>query len=89
MPAAMAPAPYFHDDSGAWRFWVLAADGQFVGATISKQTLHHRFKAAIDGSDAATVYAAHREFIDAAVRRRIAGGSIEPVMLREGDVAAG
>jgi len=34
------------------------------------------------------IYAAHRVEIDAAVRRRIARGSIEPVMLREADVAA-
>ena len=82
------PAPYFHADSDALRFWVVCADGLSVGATISKQTLHFRFKGDISGSDALATYAAHREEIDAAVRRRVAKGSREPVMLREFDVAA-
>lgn len=81
-----APEPLFHDDSGAVRFWVPIGDGRFVGATISKQTLHYRFQASLDGSDAVSTYAAHREEIDSAVRRRLAAGSIEPIMLREFDV---
>ena len=81
------PAPYFHADSDALRFWVLCEDGQNVGATISKQTLHFRFKGDMSGSDVLATYAAHREEIDAAVRRRVAKGSREPVMLREFDVA--
>jgi len=82
---AALPSPYLHEDSGAVRFWVLAGDGTFVGATISTRTLHYRFRADISGADALAVYAANREEIDAAARRRIAGGSIEPVMLREAD----
>ncbi len=84
----MPPSPFFHDDSGAVRFWVLTDSGSYVGATISKQTLHFRFRADLSGSDALATYTAHREEIDAAVRRRVARGSIEPVMLRESDVAA-
>lgn len=80
------PDPLFHADSGAVRFWVPIGDGRFVGATISKETLHYRFQASLDGSDAVRTYAAHREEIDGAVRRRLAGGSIEPIMLREYDV---
>jgi hypothetical protein len=63
-------------------------DGSYVGATISKETLHYRFRGSLSGSDAVATYAANSEVIDAAVRRRVAGGSIEPVMLRERDVPA-
>ena len=84
----MQPAPFFHDPSGAVRFWVATDNGNFVGATISKATLHFRFKADMSGADAVAIYTAHREEIDAAVRRRISSGSIEPVMLREFDVTA-
>jgi Protein of unknown function (DUF1488) len=80
------PAPYFHADSDALRFWVLC-DGVSVGATITRQTLHFRFKGDMSGSDVLATYAAHRDEIDAAVRRRVAKGSREPVMLREFDVA--
>lgn len=82
------PAPFLHDDSGTVRFWARMEDGGFVGATISKATLHFRFGANTDGNDAVATYTAHREIIDAAVRRRVARGSIEPVMLREFDVPA-
>lgn len=82
------PAPYFHADSDALRFWVRCDDGLDVGATISRQTLHWRFKGQFNGSDALATYTAHRDQIDAAVRRRVAAGSREPVMLREFDVAA-
>jgi hypothetical protein len=82
------PDPIFHEASGAVRFWVQAENGQFVGASIAKETLHFRFRADVSGVDALVTYAAHRGEIDAAVRRRIAAGSIEPVMLREADVAA-
>ena len=85
----MPQSPFFHTESGAVRFWVLTDDGSAVGATISKETLHYRFGADILGSDAVATYEAHRQEIDAAVKRRIAKGSIEPVMLREYDVAVG
>lgn len=81
------PAPYLHADSDALRFWVVCDDGQSVGATISLQTLHWRFKSARNGSEALATYATHRDAIDAAVRRRVAKGSREPVMLREFDFA--
>jgi Protein of unknown function (DUF1488) len=83
-----APEPYFHVDTGAVRFWVRDATIGFVGASIRKEALHYRFGAAIDGADALDTYLAHRSEIDAAVVRRIAKGSREPVMLRETDVAA-
>jgi len=84
----VAPLPTFHDETGTVRFWVDTADGSVVGATISKETLHYRFQARLNGTDAVETYATHRAEIDAVVQRRIATGSIEPVMLREADFAA-
>lgn len=81
------PEPYFHDDSGSVRFWIRTESGAFVGASIRKETLHYRFHAALNSADALASYRTHRSEIDAAVRRRVAKGSIEPVMLREADVA--
>jgi hypothetical protein len=36
--------------------------------------------------DALALYLAHAEALAEAVRRRVAGGSIEPVMLRQSDL---
>jgi hypothetical protein len=90
LPSTQPPVqqpPYFHQESGTVRFWVQLDGGDLVGATISKETLHYRFRGHLDGSDSVAVYTAYREAIDAAVRRRFAAGSREPVMLREFDVA--
>jgi hypothetical protein len=86
--SAMPPAPFFHEDSGAVRFWVLDDSGLYVGATISRETLHFQFQSGLAGADAVASYLQHHREIDAAGRRRIAAGSIEPVMLRERDVSA-
>jgi hypothetical protein len=80
------PAAAFHEDSGALRFWVAMPSGPPIGAMLSRQVLHHRFRACIDGSDAVAIYETHRPEIDAAVVRRVVAGSIEPVMLRENDL---
>ncbi len=85
---AWPPAPHFHDDSGAVRFWVQTVDGRHVGASVSRQTLHFRFRAAMGGDDALASYLGHKAEIDAAVLRRLANGSLEPVMLREPDLSA-
>ena len=85
---ATVPAAFFHDESGAVRFWVRVDGGSVIGAVIGKSTLHYSLRADISGSDALATYIAHHELIDAAVRRRVAGGSIEPVMLREHDLPA-
>ena len=79
------PAPFFHEESGAVRFWV-EVDGAFVGATISRQTLHYRFKPDSGSDEALATYFQNAPEIDAAVRRRVAAGSREPVMLRDFDV---
>ena len=82
---SLAPGAFFHEDSAAVRFWV-EVGGAFVGATISKLTLHYRFSPQRTDEDALATYLAHAEEINAAVRRRVAAGSREPVMLREWDV---
>lgn len=83
---AMSPTPFFHAPSSAVRFWVLVGDLS-IGASVSQQTLHYRFEPMRSDDDPLDTYLAHTTEIHAAVRRRVAAGSIEPVMLREHDLA--
>ncbi|MCB2019536.1 MAG: DUF1488 family protein [Burkholderiaceae bacterium] len=78
---------YFHKDSAAVRFSVLC-EGVDVGATVSSRALHYHFRPDAVGEDPLETYAAHADEIAEAVRRRVAAGSIEPVMLRELDLRA-
>lgn len=80
--------PFFHEESSAVRFWV-QVDGDLVGATIGKATLHYRYEAHRVDDDPLATYKAHATEIHAAVRRRVLSGSREPVMLREWDVQPG
>ena len=80
------PAPSFDTESATLRFWVNSPDQALVGAILPRSALHYRFKGQADGSDAVAVYLQHRAEIDAAVLRRVAAGSREPVMLREHDL---
>jgi hypothetical protein len=79
--------PFLHEASGTVRFWV-AVDDQRIGAIIGKETLHYRYAAQRTDDDPLSTYIANAAEIHAAVRRRVAGGSVEPVMLRDGDVRA-
>jgi hypothetical protein len=79
--------PYLHEPSGTIRFFT-DIDGTVVGASISLQTLHHRFRPDGTGEDPMETYRVNRAPIAAAVRRRVAAGSLEPVMLREYDLRA-
>lgn len=81
----MSEPPVFHEPSDAVRFWV-QIDEQLIGASITRQTLHYRFRPLERDDDPVETYKAHATEIDAAVRRRVAKGSIEPVMLREYDL---
>ncbi len=83
----MPQAPFFHADSGCVRFWVLVGD-QYVGASIRGDALHYRFRPQRTDDVPLETYLANAAEIDEAVRRRVAAGSIEPVMLREFDVRA-
>eukprot|EP01036_Dinobryon_divergens_P048493 gene48493-65051_t len=82
---SMTNPPFLHEESGSVRFWV-EIDGQPVGASIRKETLHYRFQAHSQTDDPLTTYLAHAAEIDAAVRRRVAEGAREPVLLRDPDV---
>jgi hypothetical protein len=83
----MIPAAYFHADSSAVRFWIEVA-GLPVGASVGQAVLHYRFQPGRQDDDPMTTYLAHSEEIHDAVRRRVAQGSIEPVILREHDLQA-
>ncbi len=80
-------APFFHDASGTVRFWIGVGD-RLLGASVSREALHHRYRPGAQGDDPLETYQAHRGEIEEAVRRRLAQGSIEPVMLREYDLRA-
>ena len=81
----MSQPPFFHEASGAVRFWVLI-EGNLMGASISKETLHYRYSPNTQNDNPLATYTAHSQDIDDAVRRRVARGSIEPVMVRESDL---
>lgn len=81
----MSQDPFFHDSSGTVRFWVLV-DGVQMGASIGRETLHYHYKPTAQGDDPMETFRAHAADIEAAVRRRVAAGAREPVMLREYDL---
>jgi hypothetical protein len=85
--AAATPEPFLHLPSGTVRFWV-QVNGQFVGASIRREILHYRYHATQTDDDPMVTYAANLAELHAAVRRRVAKGSIEPVMLRDADIQA-
>jgi hypothetical protein len=76
---------FFHESSGTVRFWVLVGDKE-IGASVSREALHHRYRATAQGEDPLETFQANRADIEAAVRRREAEGAREPVMLREYDL---
>ncbi len=84
----MAPAAFYHQDSEAVRFWVPIADG-FVGASIRRAVLQYHFRPKGSEEEPIATYARHAAELGAAVQRRVAQGSIEPVMLRESDLGPG
>ena len=81
----MPIAPFFHADSASVRFWV-EVEGLLVGATVGKAALHYRYNPGRQDDEPLATYLAHAVEIDDIVRRRVASGSIEPVMLREFDL---
>jgi hypothetical protein len=78
-------APFFHESSETVRFWVLI-DGKLLGASIGRSALHHRYRPNASGEDPVETFRANINDIEAAVRRRSAQGSREPIMLREFDL---
>jgi len=75
----------YHIESGTVRFWLLI-DGEMVGASVSQEALHYRYRPNATGEDPLETYRANHEDIEAAVRRRVQRGSLRPVMLREFDL---
>ena len=81
----MSTEPFFHESSGTVRFWV-QLDEVHVGAMVKKETLHYRYHALQGNDDPLQTYRENATEIDEAVRRRLSGGSIEPIMLRDADI---
>lgn len=81
----MKQEAFFHEPSGSVRFWVQVGE-QLVGASIGSTVLHYSFCANSSTDQPLETYLAHMLEIDAAVRRRLAAGSLEPVMIREHDL---
>ena len=84
-PVGMFAAPFFHPESQEVRFCV-AVGATSVGASIGKATLHYRFCPDARNDDPLQTFTAHAGEIEAAVRRRVGAGSLQPVMLREHDL---
>lgn len=57
-----------------------------MGASVARPVLHHHFRPESGDDDPLQTFLNHRAELEAAVRRRIEQGSIEPVMLREHDL---
>jgi head-tail adaptor len=74
--------PFFDDASGSVRFWVMV-DDRFLGASVSREALRHRYHAGAELARPLETFTAYRPEIEAAARRRFAEGALEPVMLRE------
>ncbi|MDP9908646.1 hypothetical protein J2W27_000739 [Variovorax boronicumulans] len=83
----MSDAPYFHDASGSVRFWVDLEGNRFVSASVGSQALRYHFHTS-ESADPLETFGHHVEEIEAAVRRRLSQGAMEPVMLRENDLHA-
>jgi hypothetical protein len=81
----MSDAPFFHEASGTVRFWVRVGE-ELLGASVSREALHHRYRPGARDEDPLETFAQNVADIEAAVRRRLAQGSREPVMLREYDL---
>jgi hypothetical protein len=85
MATPMATSEFFHEATGCVRFWVQVGEVS-IGATVSRDALHHRYSPQATGEDPMQTFRAHLSSLEDAVRRRVASGSIEPVMLREHDL---
>lgn len=83
----MSDDAFLHESSDTVRFWVLVG-GRMFGASIGRAALHHRFRPQAQGEDPLETLRVNLPEIEAAVRRRVAQGALEPVMLREFDLRA-
>ncbi|MES2938436.1 MAG: DUF1488 family protein [Pseudomonadota bacterium] len=81
----MSDIPFFHDASATVRFQV-DVDGSVLQASVSRDALHYRYRPTAQGEDPLDTFRQNAADIEAAVRRRVAAGSREPIMLREYDL---
>ena len=76
---------FLHEASGTVRFWVMV-DGKPMAASVGLHALHYQFSPGTRDEDPLETYRTHAQVIAAAVLRRVASGSREPIMLREFDL---
>ena len=81
-------APFFHQDSGCVRFWVPIA-GIAVGAAVNRETLQRLDEGPSVAGDPLVAFREYQAEIEDAVRRRVAAGAIEPVVIRDPDLRLG
>jgi hypothetical protein len=77
--------PFFHEASETVRFCV-DINGRPMWSSVGRMALHHRYRPNGRDEDPMDTFRENQADIEAAVRRRVAQGSIEPVMLREYDL---
>ena len=80
----MRPFTIRHDVAHIVRFWV-PVNGKSVSAMVSDTSLRCCFVPAQPRKTALSIFGEHRAELDEMVRRRIAAGSTEPVMLHDSD----
>ena len=76
---------FLHEASGTVRFWI-CIDDEMVGASVSPRSLQYRYRSTASNEDPLETYRANADHLEAAVRRRVAAGSLKPVLLREFDL---
>jgi hypothetical protein len=76
---------FSHEGSESIRFWV-QVDDKRIGASVKKSALHFRFAPNAVDEDPMSTFRKNQACLEEAVRRRVAGGSLEPIMLREPDL---
>ena len=81
-------AAFFHEASNSVRFWVPIA-GIAVGAAVNRETLERLDEAPPATGDPLVAFRENQAAIEDAVRRRVAAGAIEPVVIREPDLRPG
>jgi hypothetical protein len=81
----MSYLPYLDEPSSTVRFCILVS-GSPLRVSIGTTALHYRFRPTATGEDPLETFRANEREIEAAVLRRLAGGSLEPVILREFDI---
>ena len=81
-------SPFFSERSAAVLFWVPIA-GIAVGAAVNRETLQRLDEGPPATGDPLVAFRENQTAIEDAVRRRVAAGAIEPVVIREPDLRLG